>query len=127
MNDWGVKLAKYSLIVFLLTGCGLVEKPFSATDNIAEYAESLFMHQNALTQQLIMLIDEESSLSEADEELILQAELQMHDACQLLNEYANREIDGQRMSVLFKRRVQKSFKACESRVTHLESVLLELL
>ena len=126
MNDWFVKLAKYFFITFLLTSCSLVNKPFSAVDNIAEYAETLFMHQHSLTQQLIMLFDENANLSEDDEEIILQAELQMHDACRLLNEYANREIDGQRMSVLFKRRVQKSFKACEASVDILEALLLKI-
>ena len=72
----------------------------------------------------MMLSDEEMTL--ADEEIIFQAELQMHDACHLLNEYANREMEERAMSVFFRRRVKNSLKTCEESVKNMESVLMEI-
>ncbi len=72
-----------------------------------------------------MMLSEEDMTS-ADEEIIFQAELQMHDACHLLNEYANREMEGKGMSVFFRRRVKNSLKTCDESVKNMESVLLEV-
>ena len=109
---------KYCFLTFLvasfLISCSIANKPFKAKDNVAEYAESLFMQQNALTQQVIMLFSEDIAL--ADEDKVSQAELQMHDACYLLIEFANREMEGKKMSVFFKRRVKNSFKACDESI-----------
>jgi len=124
----GCKKSTLSVLLFsmLLTGCGTLVKPFQATDRIAEYAESLFMHQNALTQQLMMHYDESNNWSKNDETVVEQAELQMFDACQLLNEYANREIEGRKMNVFFKRRVKKSFAGCDDSIIRLEAILLTM-
>ena len=93
-------------------------------ESIAIYAESLFKRQNSLTQQLIMLSEED--MTSADEEIIYQAELQMHDACHLLNEYVNRKMEEKSMSFFFRRRVKNSLKVCEERVINMESVLMEI-
>ncbi len=104
-----------------LTNCSIVEKRFNA--NI-EYAELLFKKENGLTQQLMMLSDEELSL--ADEESISQAELKMNDDCQLLNESVNRRMEGKSMSFFFRRRVLNSLDACEESVKNMEAVLLSI-
>ncbi len=126
-NTWIVRQLNYFFLVIfvlLLADCSVIEKPFRSTESIAEYAELLFKRQNYLTQQVMMLFDEEIAL--ADEERISEAELQMHDACFLLVEYANREIDGKKMSVFFRRRVKNSFKYCDNRVKNLKSILKEV-
>ncbi|MCK5190675.1 MAG: hypothetical protein KAR12_11540 [Methylococcales bacterium] len=95
-----------------------------STESISEYAELLFKQQNRLTQQVMMLSEED--ISPEEEEKISQAELQMHDACHLLNEYANREMEGKGMSVFFRRRLKNSLKACEESVNNMEAVLMEI-
>ena len=125
-----VKNIKYSfhyyilalLVFFLLSGCSITRDVLNSKERISVYAESLFKRQNILTQQLMMLSEEDVSL--ADEEILYQAELLMHDACHLLNEYANREMEGRKMSVFFRRRVKNSFKTCEEGVENMESVLM---
>ena len=112
------------LVFFFLSSCSITSKAFNSKERISIYAESLFKRQNSLTQQLMMLSDEEMTL--ADEEIIFQAELQMHDACHLRNEYANREMEERAMSVFFRRRVKNSLKTCEESVKNMESVLMEI-
>jgi len=87
-------------LLCLLNACGLVEKTFKP-NNTAEYAELLFKRQNLLTQQLMMLFDED--FTEAEIDILSQAELEMHDACRLLNELANRELEGKKLSIFFKK------------------------
>ena len=126
MNGWMVTKIKYCLIpllvFFLLSGCSITRNVLNTKERISVYAEALFKRQNNLTQQLMLLSDEDMTL--ADEEIIFQAELKMHDGCQLLNEYANREMEGKKMNVFFRRRVKNSFKACEEGVKNMESVLM---
>lgn len=114
----------FSFISFHLVSCSIVDKSTFHHKQIAEYAELLFMRQNTVTQQVMMLFDEE--LSGQDEEQISKAELQMHDACHLLNEYANREIEGKSMSVFFRRKVKLSLEQCEERVRNMEWVLTRI-
>jgi hypothetical protein len=126
MNGWMITKIKYCLIpllvFFLLSGCSISRNVLNSKERISVYAEALFKRQNILTQQLMLLSDEDMTL--ADEETVFQAELQMHDGCHLLNEYANREMEGKKMNVFFRRRVKNSFKACEEGVKNMESVLM---
>jgi len=127
-----VKLIKYSfqyfllalVVFFLLSGCSITGETLSSKERITVYAELLFKRQNVLTQQLMMLSEED--MTSADEETIFQAELQMHDACHLLNEYANREMEGEKTSVFFLRRVKNSLKTCDENIKNMESVLMEI-
>ena len=127
-----VKQVKYSfqyfllplLVFFLLSGCSITSKALNSKERISIYAESLFKRQNSLTQQLMMMSEEDMTL--ADEEIIFQAELQMHDACHLLNEYADREMEGKGMSVFFRTQVKNSLNTCEESVKNMESVLMEI-
>jgi hypothetical protein len=110
--------------LILLTDCSVIGTPYKSKQSIAEYAELLFKRQNFLTQQVMMNFDEDIAL--IDQERIAQAEEQMHDACYLLVEYANREMEGKKMSVFFRRRVKKSFDSCDESVKHLEAILIEV-
>ncbi len=109
------------LICFQLTGCMTLGESFKVKQSISEYAEQLFKRQNFLTQQVMMLF--EVDITEENEKKVYQAESQMHDACHLLNEYATREMDGIKMSVFFRKRVQSSFDQCEETVKKMESIL----
>ena len=108
----------------MLSGCSITGDALSSKERITIYAESLFKRQNVLTQQLMMLSEED--MTSADEEIIFQAELLMYDACHLLNEYANREMEGEKTSVFFLRRLKNSLKACDESVNNMESVLMEI-
>lgn len=122
MIAWIKKCRYFYFLPFvcLLASCSFVNKTFKP-DNTAEYAELLFKRQNAITQQVIMLF--EYDLTEAEEDNISRAELAMHDACQLLNELARREVEGKKMSIFFKKQVQGSLDACDASVQRLEIIL----
>ena len=127
MTAWIVKYIKSYFspffISFLLVGCSSFGQSFKSTESISEYAELLFQRQNTLTQQVMMLSEEDVSQGE---EKIYQAELQMHDACHLLVEYANREIDGKKMSVFFRRRVKNSLDGCGESIKEMELIFMEI-
>ncbi|MFW5442807.1 MAG: hypothetical protein ACKE51_00670 [Methylococcaceae bacterium] len=108
---------------FLLASCTVVRTSFQSNESVVEYAELLFIRQNFVTQQL-MMVDED--LTFVVEENVSQAELQMYDACHLLNEYARREMEGGKMSVFFRRRVKNSFKGCDEQVENMESLLIKI-
>ena len=71
-----------------------------------------------------MLSEEDMTL--ADEEIIYQAELQMYDACHLLNEYANREKEEKKSSIFFRNRLRNSLKICEESVKNMDFILMEI-
>ena len=95
----------------------------SQRDSFAEYAEDVFRHQNQLISRLMMLADSEEPIEDAEFEANEQA---MHDACHLLNEYAEHEISGDDMSWRYKMKVQDSIKACDESVRTLESLVAVL-
>lgn len=88
-------------------------------DGIAEYAEAVFRHQNQVTNRIMMSMDE-ALLNDSE---VRQAELAMHDACKLLNEYSAREIDGKPIGVMFKRKVRASIKGCDDSIRKVEAAL----
>lgn len=88
-------------------------------NDIAEYAEAVFRHQNQVTSRLMMSLDE----ALLDDIELRRAELAMHDACKLLNEYSAREMDGEPIGVLFKRRVRASIQGCDDSIRKVEAAL----
>jgi len=109
------------LTSMLLVNCSVVEKPFAYKGNEIEYAESLFKRQNQVTQQVMILLEDE--LSWVDEERVSDAELKMHDACHLLNDIANRERNGEKMSFNYQRQAHNSFTDCDNAVKEMETIL----
>lgn len=88
-------------------------------DEIAKYAESVFRRQNAVTSRIMMSMDENL----AGDGRLHKAEVAMYDACRLLNEYSSREINGEPMGVMFKRRVRESIKDCDESIKRVEVIL----
>ena len=107
------------LIFFGLAGC-VSAPPNSGHDSFADYAESVFRHQNAVISRLMMLSDAEVLPDTNSFETTEQA---MHDACHLLNEYAERESDGESMGLRFKAKVQASIEGCDASVQKMEALL----
>lgn len=94
-----------------------------AQDSFADYAESVFKHQNQLISRLMMLADSDDPIEDAEFENREQA---MHEACALLNEYAEHEISGEEMSWRFKLQVKDSIQSCDDSVRGLESLVAVL-
>lgn len=68
----------------------------------------------------------EDGVVEGDMDDLLEAEQELQEACQLLNEYAVRERDGETMGLLFKRKVQNSVEDCEDAIHDAESKLKDM-
>ena len=116
------RLLVLSLGLSNLMACATVPAG-SQHDSFAEYAEDVFKHQNQLISRLMMLADSDEPIESEEFETNEQA---MHDACHLLNEYAEHEISGDDMSWRFKMKVQESIKACDESVRRLESLVAVL-
>ncbi len=138
MNDGalisGTRGVKKNSAQFLLTVCALMNLPacsvFSDSPSsiyidpftgYAEYAEGVFIRQNQATSEIMMLTEED--IDPYVYEDLLEAEKEMQKACELLNEYAVREIEGRTMGLFFKKKVQNSVEGCEYALQNVESTL----
>ena len=110
---------QYLLLGLLVASCASLPAQ-TDQDNFADYEESIFRHQNQLNSRLMMLTDAELI---PDDEQFDNAEETMHEACHLLNEYAEHESSGESMSWLFKSKVQASIENCATSITRMESLL----
>lgn len=116
----GNKALLIATLLVVQTGCSTLPPRAQRYDSFAEYAESVFRHQNELTSRLIMM-DEDGALG--DNARLQNAEQEMNDACYLLNEYAEHEMAGESMGLFFKRQVQASIEKCDRKIQKLETLL----
>ncbi len=105
-------------LVLICQGCADIAT-IGNNDQIAEYAEAVFRKQNAITSRIMMSGGE----NENEDVKLRQAELAMYDACKLLNEYSSKEMDGETIGVLFKRKVRASIKGCDDSIHQVEIIL----
>lgn len=119
-------LAASLLLSFIIVSAGCASLPASAQqyENFSQYAEAVFRHQNDLISRMMML-KEQGQLPENDD--IEEAEQAMFDACHLLNEYAEHEVDGESMGWWFQRRVQSSIEHCDESIHELEDALTSIM
>ncbi len=82
----------------------------------AQRVEYVFKLQNSMTNA-VMLLETEPS------DVILKSEQKMHVACQSLNEYAAREIDGLSADFALQKRVEKTTIDCEKAALQLQILL----
>lgn len=82
----------------------------------AERVENVFKLQNSMTNA-VMLLETEPS------ETILESEKKMHFACQSLNEYAEREIDGLSADFTLQKKVENTTVDCEKAALQLQTLL----
>lgn len=82
----------------------------------AQRVENVFKFQNSMTNA-VMLLDFEPS------EAILKVEKQMHAACEPLDEYASREIDGLSADFELQERVEQTAISCEKIAKQLQTLL----
>lgn len=109
-------------ILLQMAACSSLPTSATEYDNFAEYAESVFRHQNILISRIMMSDNEAIKNNTALEN----AEQTMNNACYLLNEYAERENSGESMSLLFKREVKASIENCDRQVQQLDAMLTNL-
>ncbi len=116
-----MSLPRLSWLPLLIALSGCAGAPAnSGLDSVADYAESVFRHQNAVNSRLMMLSDADLL---PDTDNFEETEQAMQDACHLLNEYAEREADGESMGLRFKAKVQSSIEACDASVQKMEALL----
>jgi len=114
-----------TVIIYSLTGCSTIQPSFNLNGETAVYAEALFKRQNALTQQIMMLYEDEFTPAEINR--IEQAELKMHNACQQLNQYAEYEAEQVETSLFFRQQVLRSLDDCQSNVEAISLILNQIL
>ena len=90
-------------------------------DEFKQRVENTFRLQNSLTSEIMLL--QEGSEPYKDQQSILEAEQNMQKNCSDLNEYAARDIDGERASLLLRHRVEHSLLECEHATRKVEELL----
>lgn len=122
LKNWFANKPAVTAIALLLGSGGCASLPPSAVkfNNFSDYAESVFKHQNQVISRMMMLNDNEQ-LPDCD--ALDDSEQAMHDACHLLNEYAEMEIDGDFISPFFTQTVQNSIEACDKSIQNMERQL----
>lgn len=118
----GYKYFLIGTLLLLSTACSSLPPAAEEYDNFAEYAESVFRHQNLLISRIMMSDNEAIKNNAALEE----AEQTMNHACHLLNEYAEHESLGESMGLFFKREVKASIENCDRKVKLLDAMLADL-
>ncbi len=115
-------LRRSSALVVLLVASGCAElTTIGNNDEIAKYAEAVFRRQNSITSRIMMSTDDDLY----NDLRLRQAEVAMYDACKLLNEYSSREMDGEPMGVIFKRKVKSSIEECDNSIKQVELILVD--
>ena len=69
----------------------------------------------------MMLLETGETVSSPDD--LLRAERKMHEVCASLNEYADRDIEGQSIGFFLQRNVEKSAVDCEQAALQVEALL----
>jgi hypothetical protein len=110
----------FSVVALLsTTACTTLPPAAKEYDSFSAYAESVFRHQNDLISRMMMRNDADDNPELED------AEDAMNDACHLLNEYAEHEMENESMGLFFKREVQSSIENCDQKIHSLEAMLIK--
>ncbi len=112
-----------SIGLLALAGCVSVPLHAQKYENFSDYAESVFRHQNTLISRMMMLTDADLL---PDSDALDKSEQAMHDACHLLNEYAEMESEGEIISPFFTQTVQASIEDCDKSIGTMEKLLNSL-
>lgn len=108
---------------FLLSGCAT---PFfggfgangQSQEEFTRYVEHVFLLENSMTSEIMSLSDDAKN-----HDALLEAEQQMQQACDPLNEYASRDMDGLSIGLFLRRRVEKSANDCEKAALKVKALL----
>lgn len=120
------------LCVLLLAIAGCIPVPrggdgtdmrFMSSDELREYAEEVFRHQNRVTTRLMMAPLDAPSIGEDDRRRIEQAETRMNNACASLNEIASARSSGEDVDRKLENTVRKQVRTCARETGRLEDLL----
>lgn len=114
-----------SVAVGVLMGCATSGGKVGSDGNasaFARYAENVFRRQNNVTSEIMTLTADEFA-DPARYELLLKSEKNMHGACALLNDYAERVQEGKESGWYYRTQVAAAVKACDHATQQLESLL----
>ena len=114
------KLGLLIIALPLTLGACSTLPPNSGQSSFSGYAEAVFRHQNELGSHLMMLSDADQL---PDDDEFEKTEQAMTDACHLLNDYAERENNGDNIGLHFKTKVQASVEGCDASVKKMEALL----
>lgn len=115
---WRVLLVLSLVVTGLFTGC---KTAYIAPNAFEEYAENVFIRQNQMTGEVMMLSEEE--LSEKDYEILTDAESRMLEACKDLNEYAVHVRDGLSIGLYLRHSAMNSTEERERATQDMEMLL----
>ena len=105
------------------TSCSTLPPNAQQYDSFADYAETVFRRENDLISRIMMMTDGDTL---PDSDSLEDAEQSMNDACYLLNEYAERESNGDSMGLFFKHKVRASIENCDRKIQTLEALVADL-
>lgn len=117
----------FSILIFALqTGCASTSKPIEKeySESLTKYTETLFRRQNQASSTLMILSEDE--FDEMDYQALLEAEQEMHSACQSFNEYASILSEGSNPGILLRNKVYRSLDECDTATQNLELLLQQL-
>jgi flagellar motor protein MotB len=126
MAKWNKNLVTRQSVIGLLmavtlSGCSLPFMQGQTKEEFARYVESVFKLQNGMTSQIMALGDSDTKPRNFD--ALLQAEQDMQKRCEALNEYANRESEGESVGLALQTRVAQSAKDCEAAAKNVQTLL----
>ena len=109
------------IMACLLSGCstalsGRYGEYGQTKAEFTEYVEAVFKMQNSMTSEMM-------SITDADE-ILVQADQKMQEACAPLNEYATREEDKLNITISLLKRVENSAVACEKAAQKVQALLI---
>jgi hypothetical protein len=89
-------------------------------EEFTRYVEGVFRLQNSMTSEIMALPETDDA---NNHDALLEAEQQMQEACDPLNEYVSRESEGLNVGFFLSRRVENSAINCEQAAQKVKSLL----
>jgi hypothetical protein len=129
MSKWNMQLDNLLgfgllLIELLISGCSsplfVYGTEGRTREEFAHYVEDVFMLQNHVTSQMMILMENGDIKSQQP---IAKAEQKMQEKCSPINEYASRDIDGLNIGFTLRRQVEKSAEDCDKAAHELQYLL----
>lgn len=113
-------------IVPVPRGANPLELKFMTPEELSEYSEQVFRHQNRVMTRLMMAPLEVESLSSAEATRLERAEQRMNDACDALNQAASQRSEGQDTGFWLGNQVRQTVRQCKAESRALEDLLNQL-
>lgn len=96
---------------------------FMSGEELRQYAEETFRHQNSVTTRLMMAPLDSPSIDNENRRRIQRAESEMNDACASLNEIASARARGDEVNAKLENTVRRNLRTCARKTRRLESIL----